>query len=300
MDIISQYYKRFEQNGIKAEEVFVPASVAVLGSCNTSLPVISMTLSFGSRCVYRNRNDDRIILKCTYSDETDILNTAMPLYLQNDGIIKDIIISARQITEKIKGAEILLSSDCSLKEFSPEKICLVKALCTQSGFSDAARSIIKATGSPAHMLVSLLSDTRIAAVNQLTLDYIPYKFNFTGYNIVCIKLSSKKKLTVSKAFVQREKHRINKFMETTGKNTVNDIGTLMYDSGMDYIDNIQNETYTDIFRYIENYTHYFRPLEDLSGIIAFVSTPLCDEFIRVIECAYEKKTGKKPAFYISD
>ena len=300
MDTIGEYYKRFEQNGIKPEEVFVPASVTVLGSYNTSLPVVGMSLSFGSRCILRARNDSRIILKRTYSDETDILNTAIPLYLQNNGMTKDIINLTRRISPKISGAEILLSSDCALKEFSPEKICLVKALCNLSGFPDAIRSIIKTTNSPAHRLVSLIPATRFAVVNQLTLDYIPYQADLDGYNIICIKFGSKKKVCITEAFMQREKQRINNFGKIAGNNSINDIGRLMYDSGIDYISNIRNDVLTDIFKTIENYTLYFRPFEDLSGITAFVQTNLCDEFIRVIGSVYQKKTGKKPAFYISD
>ncbi len=301
MDIISEFYKRFDRLGEKAESVAVPSSVCILGTPEIpTLPAVGISLSFGAECAFRKRNDDRIIIKRTDTPTTDSVNLINIESFYGEKSIKKILHSASMLPNKMCGAELLLHCDTDTPDFSPKRLCAVKAFSVLTKTEESYRTIIKISEAEPFEIVSIIPSARFAVINNITLDYISYPFDFEGYKIICVKSGNKSYTKASQGFIERERERINRLDTALKNKNICDLGDIIYESGKDFASMANIKTADDLYSFANEFTKYVRPLCDNSGIIAIVEDEKCDEFIKVVGLKHQKKTGKKPAFYISD
>lgn len=301
MNIINEFYKRFDRFGEKAESVSVPHSVCLLGTPDLpTVPSVGISLSFGTECAYRKRKDDRIIIKYTDSPNTDSVNITDTKSFYVEKSVKQMLNSISQLTEKMCGAELLLHSDTSTSDFSHKRLCAVKAYSAITNSEDSFRTIIKAAASAPFEIVSVIPDARFVIINNITLDYFFYPFNFDGYKIVCIKSGNTKHIKPSSGFIEREKCRINCLDTALKTNNICELGDIISESGKDIISISNIRTINNLYSFASDFTKYIRPFYDYSGLFAIIENEKCDEFIKVIGLKHQKKTGKKPVFYISD
>ena len=301
MDIISDFYKRFEKNGICVNTLFCPAVVPLLGiDDDLRAPVLSLSLSFGTLAASRRRNDDRIVIERTDTDDLQAANFNNIAVFNGKKWAKDIMRSINSITTNPNGIEILLHNDTGIPEFSDYLLCSASVYANEYFNKDAPKCIIKATNSKPSQIITLLKNARFAVVNTSTLDYIPYNFNFDGYKIVLIKTNRPHKVITEKNFTLREKERINCAVQAIQNNNIKLLGECLSSSAADLMRANRKSKCRNIYSYVTEFSPIARPLNDFSGVIAIVNDEICDEMVKITGSRYEKKTGSKPAFYISD
>lgn len=301
MDIISDFYKRFEKNGISVYTLSCPASVTLLGNNNDfRTPVLALSLSFGTSVAYRCRKDNRIVLERTDTDTPYSANIINTHHIPSPDWAKNMLHSINKLIPEPQGIDMLFHNDTGNPEFSDITLCGVFAYASLFGTEKSIRSIIKATNSTPTQIASLLTGNRFSVVNTATLEYIPYNFNFKGYKIVLIKINKSHYTKISQSFSLNEKDRLNNAVFAIINNDISSLGECIYSSGTEILNNNKNNNCNYIFSYASEFSKMIRPFNDLSGVIVIVKEKLCDEMVKVIGSRYEKKTGGKPAFYISD
>ncbi len=300
-DIITDFYKRFLHDGGKADMVSCPASVCLFGSGSSSCPEVGLKLSFGAEAAYRRRSDDRIVLSRTDSDTLQSVNI-IDLYKFNGADwAREILSATEKLPIKPSGAEILLHTDVGAPELAPRLLCAIYAAATLFGNSVTTQAVLRAASYPAYYMASLLKEERVSVANTSTLDYLAYKLPIKEKKIIVVKIESQRKRPkFSSAFSERENDRIKKAALCLNDGYTDSVGQLMCEASRDMLKIHPDSKAELLFNNILDFTGAVRILPDYSGAVAFVADDSVDEFVKLVGDKHEKKTGTRPAFYISN
>lgn len=292
-DLKDDFYKRFKRDGGIATEFFFPTTVPLLGGFSHSGATISLNLSFGTHIIARKRSDGRVIIADSMSD-IDYLTNFSDLNLRTfPEWIKNIITSAKDIHSTDKGFELLFKED-SISDFSPPRLLGAKKV-LKDFFKPSIPhvNLLNGTNCPYYYLASLMPEKKLVGVNSLTFETIVYDTpNITKKPIVIRK--EKENFDIPDGFSYKERARLKKF------SSADDLFYLMKESRESLLNHINSDGMHSLFSVCDDFGGEYNILPNLSGVIVFMEEAKIDKFIETAESRYEKKTGKKPAFYISD
>lgn len=302
LEIKDDFYKRFGRSGGIAESVSCPASVCLFGGTEFgAVPEMGLKLSFGCEAAYRSRSDDRIVLSRTDSDTRQSVNRIDMDDFRGTKWAREIMSALKKIPLKSGGAEILLHADTGMPALSPRLLCAVyagaKLLCEEL----TPQAVVRASGYPPFYLTSLIPDSRIAIVNNTTLEYLCYPLKLPKRKIVVIKLLTRsRKIKTNQAYAERERNRINMASNYLVNGDVDGFGRIMYEAGRDMLGCVKSRNAEALLEFTADFSKTVRILPDLTGAVAVIPDDDVDEFVMIVGDRYEKKTGNRPAFYISD
>ena len=302
-DLISDFYKRYTHDGGIAGSVKCPASVVLFGAAdaNGSLPTISLALSFGAETAFRVRGDGRLVLSRTDSDAQQSVNKIDVEKFSGADWADEIFKAFAKLPVALGGAELLMHTDVGLPEFSPRKLCAVQAAAKAFSRDEMPSAILRAADYPPYYLTSLIENARAAAINTTTLEYLPYSFKLAGKKIVIARIQSKRNIPKSTVlYREHERTRINRAAGALSDGDIDLLGIIMREASFDMLSAHKSSSVGALFEYASEFTHAVRVMVDFAGIIAFVADPEVDKFVAIVGDRYEKKTGIRPAFYISD
>ncbi|MBS7298596.1 MAG: hypothetical protein KIG65_05885 [Eubacteriales bacterium] len=300
-DIISDFYKRFTHDGAIAEKVSCPASVCLFSGGRNFCPEVGLRLSFGAEAAYSKRKDGRIVLARSDSDTLQSTNVADYPKGSYADWAEEIISSILQLPIKQEGVQMLLHTDVGLPELAPRTLCAVFAAAKISGKAISAQSVLRCANYSAYCLASLIPQHRVCIVNSQTLDYAQYNLETGGRKIIVVKTNARRKNpNLSGRFSEREAERIGKAALCLADDYIKGLGELMCESSRDMLKTFSDNKMEQLFEIILEFSRSVRILPDYSGAVFFAENENVDNFIMLIGDKYEKKTGTRPAFYISD
>ncbi|MBQ7793160.1 MAG: hypothetical protein IJ366_01440, partial [Clostridia bacterium] len=224
-DIKTDFYKRHGRDGGIADSFFCPASVCIF-RCETA--EVGLSLSFGAHTAYRKRSDGRIILSRTDSNIKESVNQIDIDRFKGAAWAEEIINAVKKLPSTEYGAEILMHTDVGEPSLAPQLLCAVSAFSKLCENSISPQNLISLSGCTPYQLASL-TNSRIAAANTATLDYMTYNPTADGKKIIVIKTGKKHKPTkLPKSFYDRELSRINSL-----SGSFTSIGELMFEASRD-------------------------------------------------------------------
>lgn len=301
LDTISDFHKRFGENGTPVDYVFCPAPLVLFGTGAKDVPVPEtvLALSFGTGCAYRVRGDGRIVLASSETDTAPSINVCSIGSVCGKNGSDGIFSAMRALPCPLSGAELLICSDVSAPEFAPEKLCALLAEAKASGANLSAKTLLCAAHADARYIISLCG-AKALRLNPATLDYAEIKCSMPGKKIVIAKISAGVKIKQPPHdFSQRERVRGEAAMAALAYADTAALGKLMLDSGSDRLATRRAGRTGELFKIAARLAPS-TVLADFSGIASLVDDGGLDDFILVCGDSYEKKTGTRPAFYISD
>lgn len=300
-DIITDFYKRFTHEDGIAEKLVCPASVLIFGSGKNSCPEVGLRLSFGAEAAFRSRRDGRIVLSRSDSDTLQSINTVNYPAPNIADWAAEIIDAIMKLPTRPKGVQMLLHTDVGLPELAPRVLCAVAAAARLANSDLPLQSILRSAKFPAYYTASLLENERITISNIQTLDFISYDLDLTGKKIIVIKIHTRRKRPeFHESYSEHEAERISKAANCLKDGYIDGLGQLMQDASRDMLKRHPDKKAEQLFDIILELTQSVRILPDYSGAVAFVNDNDVDNFIMLVGDKYEKKTGARPAFYISD
>ncbi|MDO4618895.1 MAG: hypothetical protein Q4B31_05165 [Clostridia bacterium] len=290
MDIKDDFYKRFLREGGMAEDFFIPCTVPLIGGWENSSATVTLNLSFGTHIAVRHRTDGRITIADSLSDIDYESNFSDLSVMDFPKWVKDIISSANKIPKTENGFEMLICSDIFSSFFESRILSAKKAL--KEVFAPEISDISLLNSEPFYRIAPFLP-AALVAVNSLTLEVLTYPFTQKNTKAVIV-LTSPQKLSVPDGFLFKERNRLKKFSSAV------DLFPLMQESRTDLAYSIKHSDIESLVNSAADFTEDFNILPAFSGIVAFLEDGKIDSFIEVLTSRHEKKTGEKPAFYISD
>ncbi len=292
-DFKDDFYKRFKRDGGIATEFFLPSTVPLLGGFSHSGASISLNLSFGTHIVARKRSDGRIVIADSMSD-IDYQTNFSDLNLRTfPEWVKNIILSAKETPGADKGFELLFKED-SFSGFTPPRL-LGGKLVIKDFFKPSVPDVnlLNGTNLPYYYLASLMPPKKLVGVNSLTFETIVYDAPKGTKKPIVIK-KDEESFEIPDGFSYKERSRLKNF------SSPDDLFPLMKESVKSLINHINSGGIHLLLSVCDDFQGEFNILPNLSGVIVFLEEDSIDKFIETAESKYEKKTGKKPAFYISD
>lgn len=292
-DLKDDFYKRFKRDSGIATEFFLPATVPLLGGFSHSGASISLNLSFGTHIVARKRSDGRVVIADSMSD-IDYMTNFSDLNLRTfPEWVKNIILSAKETPGADEGFELLFKEDL-ISGFSPSRL-LGGKLVIKDFFKPSVPNVnlLNGTNLPCYFLSSLMPPKKLVGVNSLTFETIVYDVPKSQKKPIVI-IKDKEIFQVPDGFSYKERSRLKNF------SSPDDLFPLMKESVKSLLNHINSDGMHSLFSVCEDFSGEYNILPHLSGVIVFMEETNIDKFIETAESRYEKKTGKKPAFYISD
>lgn len=298
-DIKTDFYKRFSNKTDTAYTRKTPAAVCIFGGMKGCLYEAGLSLSFGSEVAFRKRTDGRIILARSDSDSAQSVNIAELEKFHGADWAQEIITSAKRLPFDFGGFEMLIHSDCGLPSFSPHLICALGAICDMYGKARPDDILTAANAKLYHY--PTLTDAKAGVANTATRESFLYKFSLSGEKIVAVITDKPKENKIlSRTFSEREDRRTTLTAKCFARSNSAELATLMAESSEDLLALLNSRRLETLFRLAKDYTDAVKLLPDQSGAICFVKDSLVDEFVEIVGDRHEKKTGTRPAFYISD
>lgn len=298
-DIKTDFYKRFSSKTDTAYTRKTPAAVCLFGGVKGCLYEAGLSLSFGSHAAFRKRADGRIILARSDSDSAQSVNTAELEKFHGAGWAEEILTAIKKLPISVGGFEMLIHSDCGLPAFSPHLMCVLGAICDMYGKVTPFDIISAAKEKPCTL--PSISGAKAGVINVVTHESFLYKFSLSGEKIVAVIADKPKETTaLSKTFAEREDRRTALAARCFARSNSDGLATLMTESSEDLLTLRNSSKSETLFRLAKDYTNAVKLLPDQSGAVCFVKDSLVDEFVKIVGDRYEKKTGTRPAFYISD
>lgn len=300
-DIITDFYKRFTHDNKIAQKISCPASVCLFGTGKNNCPEVGLRLSFGAHAAFSARKDGRITLARSDSDTAQSINIVNYPVPNIADWAAEIINSIMRLPSRINGLEMLLHTDVGLPELAPGVLCATAVAAKLTNADIPIQSILRSAHFPAYYTASLLTGERVSVSNIQTLDYLAYNLNLKGKKIIVAKINTnRKRPEASDSFNESEKKRISRAVECLDGGYTDQLGLLMNDASNDMLKRYPDKKAQDLFDIILDFSKSVRILPDYSGAVVFVNDDDVDNFIMLVGDKYEKKTGTRPAFYISD
>ncbi len=298
-DIKTDFYKRFLNKTDTAYARTTPAAVCLFGGMKGCLYEAGLTLSFGSHAAFRKRNDGRIVLSRSDSDSAQSVNIAELDRFHGADWAREILTAAKRLPIDFGGFEMLIHSDCGLPSFSPHLLCSLCAICDMYEKAKPL-DIISAAKAPPYCFPSLAA-AKAGIANTLTRETFTYNPIFDGEkSIAVITDKPRENKLLSRTFAAREDKRTIAAADCLAKGNIAGLATLMSESSEDLLVLWESSKHETLYRLSTDYTKAVKLLPDQSGAVCFVKDNLVDEFVKIIGDRHEKKTGSRPAFYISD
>lgn len=299
-DISSEFYKRFPPDGNRPDSVFCPLPLMLFGTSDNTVSAgcTVLSLSFGTHGVFRPRKDGRIII--AFADSDTVLSANASTIEQrytvkaSDGIFTVM----GTLPCPLCGAEIFLSSDIDRKSSTAERLCTLLCEASVSGLSVSPRVLLRSSCGQPEFLSSLIPEKAIY-INPSTLEYSPVDCSLNGFKLVVATVSKQKKTKSSAAFCKREYERSRAAANALICSDMQALGELMKESGADRLALRRAPAEALIYEIASDIADT-TVLPDFSGTASLVPDAVLDDFILVCGERYEKKTGTRPAFYISD
>lgn len=298
-DIKTDFYKRFSNKCDTAYTRKAPAAVCLFGGMKGCLYEAGLSLSFGAEAAFRKRSDGRIVLSRSDSDSAQSVNIAELDVFHGADWAAEILTCMQRLPTIAGGFEMLLHSDCGLPSFSPELLCALGAICDMYGKANPAQ-IIDTARAKLYYLPSL-SGGKVGIINTVSRESFLYNLSLTDEKIVAVITDKpKENKTLSRTFAAREDKRTAAAAQCLAKGNLTGLATLMTESSDDLLALWESNKLETLFRLAKDYTKAVKLLPDQSGAVCFVKDNLVDEFVAIVGDRHEKKTGTRPAFYISD
>lgn len=298
-ELISDFYKRFSQNGNRAEYTLCPACIILFGT--KDMPHLSFKLTFGAHAAFRSRSDGRIVLSRTDNDTAESINKINIENYCGAKWAEDIFKCISHMPQELGGAEILLHTDTGLPNFSPRTLCAAKAMSILFAPNQDPKRLIFAADAPVYMLPSLIDGKkRFFAIDPFSQNYTDYEFPLWGYKAIIAKIKPKPAKAFSRSFLERERKRLTLATSALLCRDFSSLSNLMQESSKDMLSENGFENINSLFGFAEEFTNAVRVLHDFSGIIALVQSEQADEFTMLLGDRQEKKSGMRPDFYISN
>ena len=298
MDLKNDFIKRFEGDISSVSEVFVPACVTIFGIPNYLTPFLSISLSFGAKAVYRKRCDSRIVLSTTDSTTIDSANLFDKAFTGGN---RNLFYKISSISQNNSGIEVLTHTDVGLPDFSNGELCTLLACakagsCTLSPFEFLTR-----IGYEPKALLSLFPQNRAAFVNPSSHSYELFDFDLTAKRFVIAKIIPPHfTAKFSKEQIQAESLRVKSAALCILEKDYSELAALMATASKERFAHCRSDSLKLLYDVATLYSDSAIVLPDYSGIFAVLDDAIIDEAVLMIGDKYEKKTGARPAFYISD
>lgn len=298
-DIKNEFYKIFSNECDTAYSHKLSAAVRLFGGGNSSLYEVGLCLSFGSHSAYRKRADGRIVLARSDSDTVQSINISNINKFHGENWAYEILSAAQKLPITFGGFEMLIRCDCGLPDFSPKVLSGLKGICDMYG-SVKPLEIINAASEKAYYLPSLTA-AKVGITNLLSGKISLYSPSFCGQKIIAVITDKPKNVALlSRAFSLREDKRTVAAAHYLSKGNVRALAPLMSESSNDLLALWSCSRAEMLYNFAKDYTDAVKLLANRSGAVCFVKSSLVDEFVKIVGDRYEKKTGTRPAFYISD
>lgn len=299
-DVISEFYKSFPPDGNRPDSVFCPIPLMLFGTTDSKISAgcTVLSLSFGTHGAFRPRKDGRIVVAFADSDTVLSANVSTIEKTYTPKASDGILTAMGSLPGVLCGAEIFLSSEVGKKGFTAEKLCALLCEAQASELAVSPRSLLRSSGEMPEFLSSLVPEKAIY-INPSTLEYSPVDCSLNGFKLVVATVSDKKKARLPIAFCEREYKRSQAAAYALLYSDMQTLGELMKESGADRLAARRSPAEALLYE-ISSDIADTTVLPDFSGTASLVPDAVLDDFIPVCAERYEKKTGTRPAFYISD